>query len=192
MDDCPVQSNSEESYTDSDLIGSFGTTEDSQTKKPLKYFPQVVTQTCSEVSTSILGSLESFALPSCLSEMSLFRSSNVSNTTPLSSCWESSTSSGSDSHSSFTKPITGQNSSDSCIPASCIFDEDEKDIKKELPVENDKKVGYLDKGKGYKLLRRASSCDTSKGIDDIEDFEVDDIHDFDLPLEVHDGKFRNL
>ena len=169
MDECQEQMKSGGSMTESDLIGSFGSTENTQTK-PVKFPPQHVTPTCSEVSTSILGSLESLALAPLLSEKHLSWTNRVSSMSTLSSCLESTTSSGSDSSSSFfSKPFVGDKHSMS-----------------------DKKLRALTDGQGFKLFRRASSCDTSKGIDDIEDFEVDDIHDFEVPKEVHDVNSRNV
>ena len=75
--------------------------------------------------------------------------------------------------------------SDSCFHGSCILDweenisEDERDEYARHSDKPDSKVG----GVGFKQFRRASSCDTSIGIDDIEDFEVDGFDDLDLPLE---------
>ena len=69
---------------------------------------------------------------------------------------------------------------------------------KEIHGENIKKTDVLclPGGKGWKQFRRASSCDTSKGIDDIEDFEVDGLEDFDLPLEENlvdkDANYKSL
>ena len=75
--------------------------------------------------------------------------------------------------------------SDSCFHGSCILDweenisEDERDEYARHSDKPDSKVG----GVGFKQFRRASSCDTSNDIDDIEDFEVDGFDDLDLPLE---------
>ena len=64
---------------------------------------------------------------------------------------------------------------DSCFHRSCILDWEEN-------ISEEEEAGLIDKPV-CKQFRRASSCDTSIGIDDIEDFEVDGFEDLDLPLE---------
>ena len=122
------------STSDSDLIGSFGNTRESEETKRKPNIRNKFTflPTCSEISTSILGSLESL---------------------PAITSWANDTLAGS-VLTSWTMSITSDFSTATDSEAVHIFE----------------KV----KDEDHKAFRRASSCDTSNGIEDIEDFEMDE------------------
>jgi len=70
------------------------------------------------------------------------------------------------SYTSWTRPLAGQDNTDSFGPCSDILDDDNAD-ENEAPHE-------------VSLHRRKSSADTYKDIDEIEDFELDDLSDCDF------------
>jgi len=71
----------------------------------------------------------------------------------------------SSSYTSWTRPLAGQDNTDSLIPCSDILeDEDNMNDAMNISLEVSK-------------YRRKSSADTYKDIDDIEDFELDDVCD---------------
>merc|ERR1719228_1401423 len=202
----------QESATDRDLIGSFGFTEDSETKVKKSYLnnERCNTPTCNQISSDILGSLDS-SLPSpaspCASDKCSFwintfsnlsknnsslsrRSSYSSHTSrrpsaSLDTSRRLSNSSFSSSYTSWTKPIAGHKISDSFCPASSILDQDDGDvgtvgIYQDLDSFNKEISRRKLKRLGSKKLRRDSSADTSKDIEDIDDFELDGFDDCDL------------
>ena len=76
----------------------------------------------------------------------------------------------SSSYTSWSRPIAGQNVSDSYCPASSILDNDDDDV-----IDQEEEAVYNDRKQ-----RRKSSADTCKDIDDIEDFELDAFNDCDI------------
>eukprot|EP00092_Neocalanus_flemingeri_P008225 GFUD01008868.1.p1 GENE.GFUD01008868.1~~GFUD01008868.1.p1 ORF type:complete len:352 (-),score=105.08 GFUD01008868.1:186-1088(-) len=196
------------SGTDSDLIGSFGMTEEFEPKPCMSLQRQesCPTQTCNQISADILGSLDTSwpvtAVSPSASEKCSFWINTVSNLSRRSSCCLSrglscpsdqsrqpSLSTFSSSYTSWTKPIAGHKISDSCIPASSILDKDDPDDKYDVQQSEDLDVCLRERSRRKlrriysKNARRASSADTSKDIDDIEDFELDVFDDCDLPHE---------
>merc|ERR1719154_852525 len=175
-----------------DLIGSFGLTEESEAKNCFGY--PYSPSTYGEVSPQILGSFDSswsLGVTPSPSEKSSFWINTISNMSRRSSCLSSSrpsASSFSSSYTSWAKPIVGHKISDSCVPASSILDQDEQGIESDgrlVDVGEDKeeRTGRRMFRMGSKRLRRASSADTSKDIDDIDDFELDVFDECDLPPE---------
>ena len=71
----------------------------------------------------------------------------------------------SSSYTSWTRPVAGQDNTDSFGPASDILDKDDEDDK----IADD-----------VIIHRRRSSADTCNDIDDIEDFELDPLYDCDI------------
>lgn len=76
----------------------------------------------------------------------------------------------SSSYTSWTRPEAGHRISDSCIPNSSILDKDPSC----KPINRSRSVRRSKKWSGRGLLKRDSSADTSKDIDDIEDLELDE------------------
>jgi len=115
-------------------------------------------KTENEVSTDILGSfnsVDSTSIPWGVSQDSLSRKA-------------SELSYYSSSYTSWTKPEAGHRVSDSCVPNSSILDRDNS-VK---PILRSRSIRRSKKSSG-RFLKRDSSADTSKDIDDIEDFEFD-------------------
>merc|ERR1739838_74467 len=180
--------------TDSDLISTFGMTEESETKQFESFCLQegCSTPTCNQISVDVSGSLP--VSPSD-SEKSLFWINTVSNSSrrssgisriPSASSEASRRQSFSTSYTSWTKPIAGNKISDSYFPASSILDNDVEDDKNgghlEEPYHMDRSMKKL-KRLGSMNLRRNSSADTCKDIDDIEDFELDGFDNCELAFE---------
>lgn len=76
----------------------------------------------------------------------------------------------SSSFTSWTRPEAGHRLSDSCVPNSSILDRESAP----RSVYRSRSVRKTSRKSSFKVLKRDSSADTSKDIDDIEDFELDD------------------
>ena len=201
---------------DSDPISNFGVTEKGDFKHCVNLCQQgkCFSPKCDQISADILGLWPEAVSPSA-SEKCSFWIKKISNLSRRSSClsikpsFESHTSRRlsnpselsrmpsfsilSSSYTSWTKPIAGNKVSDSCFPASSILDKYEEDVK---PGD------IFHQNRATRKLRRRSSADTSKDIDDIDDFELDSFDDCDITDEdnivftvhetIEEGKDKRL
>ncbi|XP_023340337.1 uncharacterized protein LOC111710468 isoform X2 [Eurytemora carolleeae] len=118
--------------------------------------PESRTQTENDVGTDRLGSLNSFdstSLPWTHSQSSLSRQGSLLYTS---------------SYTSWTRPEAGHRISDCCVPNSSILDKDPSISIK--PLNRSRSIRKKSSGR---LMKRDGSADTSRDIDDIEDFEFD-------------------
>jgi hypothetical protein len=125
----------------------------------------------SEKSASWIGKVTNLHQMSvCLSRGPSF-SSDLSRRPSLSSL--------SSSYTSWTRPFAKQHVSDSNCPASSILDNDDND---DIDDNDDKDDIDLEENVLQNDIhqRRKSSSDTCNDIDDIEDFEFDDLNDCDI------------
>jgi len=182
---------------DLDRMESFGITEDNEVGLRTDFIPKE-NKTFSDILGSSDLSVSPYGSEKCsiwtktvsdfgrnLSSQSrrLSASSDISRRPSLSSdnSRRPSNSSFSSSYTSWTKPIAGQKISDSFCPASSILDKDDQNYscleRSGVGIHED--LDSCDRSRrklkrmGSKRLRRNSSADTSKDIEDIDDFELD-------------------